>query len=322
MTAMSAPGTTTSTRRLRIACIVPFLDEQRHLGRFLDSIGAQQRPPDELLLVDDGSSDESPELAAEFAKRHEWVRLLRRPRRPPSTDRLADAPELVAFQSALSQVAGPWDVVVKLDADLVLSPDLFGTLERAFLEQSDLGIAGTYLSVLDPETGELQRERCPPQHVRGATKFYRRACFEQIAPLPTMLGWDTIDEIAARRRGWRTASIACPTGDTVHLRPTGAETGQLRAQFRWGRCAYGIGQHPVWVAVSALRRLRARPRVLATAAFLAGWATGLVRRVPRAPPELRAFGRREQIGLLRGLARGSEAIHRVIRFGTEPTSGS
>lgn len=306
---------------LRILCIVPFLDERRHLAQFLESLATQNRFPDELLLVDDGSSDGSPQLADEFAQRHPGVRVMRRPRRSASHDRLADAPELVAFQWALAQVSGPWEVVVKMDADLVLSPDVFATLERAFQERRDLGVAGTYLSVLD-RTGEPRRERCPPHHVRGATKFYRRACYEQIGPLPAVLGWDTIDEIAARRRGWRTINLACPSGDTVHLRPTGGANGQLRAQFRWGKCAYGIGQHPIWVGMSALRRLRDRPPLLASAVFAAGWFAALVGRAPRAPAEVRAFGRREQMDELRALLRRPGAGQYASRFSTKPTAGS
>ena len=308
-------------RTLRMVCIVPFLDEESHLGRFLESIVTQRRRPDRLVLVDDGCSDGSPRLANEFVQRHPWVQLLRRPPRPPRSDRLVDAPELVAFQWGLTQVPDEWDVAVKMDADLVLSSDVFSTLERAFLQRRDLGVAGTYLSVLDPASGELERERCPPHHVRGATKFYRRACYEQIAPISPMLGWDTIDEVAARQRGWSTESIACPSGDTVHLRPTGGEDGRLRAQFRWGTCAYGIGQHPLWVTSSVLRRLRERPRLLASAAFLAGWLTAPLRRVPRASAELRAFGRREQLDTLRTLLRRPSAIQRAIRFGSEPAGG-
>jgi hypothetical protein len=42
---------------MRLAVIVPVLNEERHLGTFLTSIGAQTRQPERLLLVDDGSSD-------------------------------------------------------------------------------------------------------------------------------------------------------------------------------------------------------------------------------------------------------------------------
>lgn len=288
---------------LRIVCIVPFLDEQQHLPRFLDSLAGQERLPDLLVLVDDGSTDASAAIAADFAAPRANVRLLRRAPRSRTRDRLAAAAELRSFQWALSEVREPWDVAVKMDADLELAPDLFDTLERAFLESPALGIAGVYLSVIDPRTGERIRERCPPSHVRGATKFYRRACLGDISPVPTILGWDTIDEIAARKHGWRTGSLDCASGETIHLRPTGSIDGRLRAHYRWGACAYGIGQHPLWVALSATRRLGDRPRLLGSAAFLAGWATALLRRAPRAPADVRAFGRQEQLSDIRHRAR-------------------
>jgi hypothetical protein len=171
----------------------------------------------------------------------------------------------------------------------------------ALRERSDLGIAGVYLSVADPASGAVRRERCPPGHVRGATKFYRRACYDQIAPVPAILGWDTIDELSARSHGWKTASLSCPDGDTVQMRPTGGHDGRLRAQYRWGKCAYAIGQHPLWVVASATRRLSTRPPVVGGATFVWGWLSGFVERRPRAPADVRAFGRGEQLRALRRL---------------------
>jgi glycosyltransferase involved in cell wall biosynthesis len=289
--------------RLRIACIVSFLNEERHLGRFFASMAAQQRFPDQLVLVDDGSNDASPKLAAEFAATRDDVLSLTRPSRPSQRDRLAQAAELRSFLWATTQLDQPWEVLVKMDADLELSADLFATLERAFLEDPALGLAGTYLSLIDEQTGTPTRERCPAQHVRGANKFYRRSCFERISPIAPILGWDTIDEISARMHGWQTMSLSCPQGDTLHLRPTGRVDGRLRAQYRWGICAYGIGQHPAWVLCSAARRVRDRPRLLGSCAFLFGWVSSAMRRLPRATGDVRAYGRREQLAELRCRAR-------------------
>jgi biofilm PGA synthesis N-glycosyltransferase PgaC len=285
--------------RLRIACVVCFLDEQTWLPTLLGSIAAQQRFPDQLVLVDDGSRDGSAQIAEEFAATHERVRVLRRARRTRAGDRLAQASELRSFQWALATLEEPWDVVAKMDADLQLPADLFATLERAFLQRPLLGIAGAHLSVREPHGAAPVRERCPAGHVRGATKFYRRTCLQQISPLPAILGWDTIDELSARARGWQTASVACARGDVVHLRPTGSRDGMLRAQYRWGQCAWGIGQHPLWVLLSAARRIGERPRASGPAAFLAGWATAAFHRRPRARPELRARVRREELLELR-----------------------
>src|SRR5690242_19983601 len=106
---------------MRILCIVPFQNEELHLDSFLASLAAQQRAPDQTLLVDDGSSDRSPRIAAGFAGRRRGVGLLRRPWRAGTRDRLVGAPELAEFQWAIEQAADDWELVVKLDADLVLS---------------------------------------------------------------------------------------------------------------------------------------------------------------------------------------------------------
>ena len=300
---MPTPPSLAADSALRMVCVVPFLNEELHLRAFLNSLELQERFPDVLVLVDDGSTDASSTIAAEFASRRPNIRLLRGNPQPAARDRRADAPGLHLFRWGLSEVRGHWDVAVKMDADLELGPDLFATLERAFLTTPDLGIAGARLSVVDPSTGVRVRERCASHHVRGATKFYRRACLTEISPIPPILGWDTIDEIAARRHGWLTGSFACSGGHTVCRRPPGDRDGRLRGHYRWGICAYGIGQHPLWVALSAARRLGDRPHLLGSVVFLAGWVAGAVRRRPRAASEVRAFGRREQLFIIRSVMR-------------------
>lgn len=284
-----------------LAVIVPFLNEEAYLGVLLGSLVAQTRPPDELLLVDDGSSDRSGELAGAFAAEHPWARALRRPPRPPERDRLAAAHELAAFNWGVEQLELDWEVVAKLDADLRLSPDLFAELERHLEQDPGLGIAGAYLSVEEPD-GEPVRERCPADHVRGATKFYRRACYEQVIPLPQSLGWDTVDEVKARMHGWRTRSFAMPAGDPVHLRPTASYNGAMRGFRRAGIGTYAYGAHPVWMIGSGLRRIAQRPPVIGMLNYFAGWIQAAVRRVPRADPEVRRFVHREQLSRLRRLA--------------------
>jgi CDP-glycerol glycerophosphotransferase len=67
---------------VRMVVVVPFLNEAEQLPAVLASLERQKCVPDQLLLVDDGSSDSSPEIAAEFARTHAYATLLRRPVRP------------------------------------------------------------------------------------------------------------------------------------------------------------------------------------------------------------------------------------------------
>jgi glycosyltransferase involved in cell wall biosynthesis len=285
-----------------VLVVVPFLDEEEYLPHLLASLAAQERPPDRLVLVDDGSSDASPEQAAAFAASHPWAMLLRRPRRPPERDRMVSAHELRAFQWALDRVDEPWDVAGKLDADLRPPPDLVAELVRRFGEDPLLGIAGTRLREEDG-----RRQRCPDGHVEGATSFYRRECWESIAPLPPILGWDTIDEVRARMRGWHTETFDIPGGDTVHLRPMGSHDGLLRGYRRAGLAAYAYGAHPAHVMAGTLARMRGRPRVLGGLHYLAGWTLAAIRRAPRAEPDLRRQVRRENVARLRSVRLGGSA---------------
>lgn len=273
---------------MRLAVIACFLNEEVYLPTFLESVARQTRQPERLVLVDDGSTDGSLRLAEEFAASREHVRALSRPQRPPERDRLAAAAELEAFCWAIEQLDFPWQVVAKLDADLSLSPDLFAELESRLEADPRLGIAGAIQRLRLPD-GRLVHERCPANHVRGSTKFYRRACFEEVYPLAFRLGWDTADEVRARMGGWTTQSFSMPSGDPIHLRATSTRDGALRGYRRNGMASYAYGAPLWWVLLGAIGRLRDRPRIVGGLSLLQGWLTALLRRYPRADARQRAF---------------------------------
>lgn len=279
--------------------VVVFLDEERLLPEFLASMERQRRVPDRLVLVDDGSTDRSGDIARAFAARHAYAEMLPRPPRPPERDRLAGGQEFAAFLWAVDRLAGdPYDVIVKMDADLRLRPDHVATVMSELAGDPRLGIAGAYLAV--EAAGGVRRERSPADHVRGPNKFYRRACLEQIRPLPILAGWEAIDEVKAHALGWRTASVAIPGGDSIHLRPTGAHGGRLRGYRRMGSNAWAYGAHPLAVLLGGVSRARDRPRVLAGVSYLAGWAAAGLARRPRAPAAVRRAMRSEQLRRMRG----------------------
>jgi glycosyltransferase involved in cell wall biosynthesis len=281
-----------------LVVIVPFLDEARHLPRSLRSIATQTRQPDLLILVDDGSVDGSAEIARAFAGSHAWVRLLRRPARARTRDRLAAASEWSAFIWALEEAPSHWSVAAKVDADIDFPPCAFSVLERLLSENPRLGLAGTYLREAG-SGGNLRRLRIGPGHVHGATKFYKRECWDQISPIPAMLGWDSIDEIRARMCGWDTRSFELPGGDPIHLRPRASQDGFLRGQRRLGTCSWVIGEHPVAILATGVRLMVTGRAIRPGLNYLAGWALGFLRRTPRAETDMRAHVRAAQLARAR-----------------------
>jgi glycosyltransferase involved in cell wall biosynthesis len=62
-----------------VSVVIIFLNEERFLRAAIESVLAQDYPHWELLLVDDGSTDASPDIARAFASEHSRIRCLAHP---------------------------------------------------------------------------------------------------------------------------------------------------------------------------------------------------------------------------------------------------
>ena len=270
----------------RLLVISPVRNEAAHLERLVSAVAAQTRRPDRWLIVDDGSTDRTAQLARAAADRWPFCEALSA---PPvvgavgADERLGAAAEWRAFRWAL-QRAPAYDVLSKLDGDVVPDPDWFARLLAELDADPALGIAGGTL--LEGE----RPLRVPSDHVPGAIKVYRRACLEDIGLPEATLGWDTVDEIRARAAGWTVRSFTAPTAR--HLRPCGAGGRALAGRARYGRVAWMLHQPWWWALLRSAKLALAAPPVMAGPAFLYGYAAAAARRVPRIEdPAVRAEGR-------------------------------
>lgn len=277
----------------RLLLITPAHNEAAHLERTILSVAAQTRPPDLWLVVDDGSSDETPEILERYAGAVPFLTAMPAPPQEdePGDDRLAQAAEARAFNVALATAAvHTFTHIGKLDADIELPPDYFGRLLERFTATPALGIAGGGL--LERGRRGWTEAKVPDYHVRGALKLYRRDCFEAIGGVEERLGWDTIDETYARMRGYETRSFA--DIQAKHHRPVGSANGQLRGRARHGLCAYILRYGFIWTLARSLKVATSKPYALSGMAFLYGYMRGLIRMEPKVEDDsFKRFVRRE-----------------------------
>lgn len=286
----------------RLLVISPVHNEAAHLELVAAAIERQTRPPDLWVLVEDNSTDGTPEILRRLAERIEFVRVMSTAELAPAAesspavpvkDRLAAAAAPRTFNLGLNGV--DWKSfthIAKLDGDIELAPDYFELLLGKFARDPSLGLAGGVLRERDGKGGWSPPQAANDYHVRGALKCYTRECLQAIGGIQERLGWDTIDEIYARMRGYRTRVF----GELIalHHRPWGSADGTLRGRARHGTCAYIVHFTLPWVALRAFKVARSRPRGLSGVAFLYGFLDSATRRVPRVEdPEFRAFARRE-----------------------------
>lgn len=64
-----------------IACVIPVRNDGDRLRRALMSVCTQQSPPDEVLVLDDFSDDDTPEVCERYAANYPFVRFVRYPRK-------------------------------------------------------------------------------------------------------------------------------------------------------------------------------------------------------------------------------------------------
>jgi len=223
------------SRPYRYAVVSPAKDEEVHAAKTIESVATQSVLPVRWVIVDDGSRDRTPEIAQEYAQQHPWI-AVRRIQRDPVRN---PGPAVVAaFNAGLTGLDGvDYDYLVKLDLDLVLPPDYFEKLLSRFERDRKLGIAsGVYLEFWN---GKWEAVHMPAYHAAGCSKVMRRECFEAIGGYCPDIGWDSIDEIRARARGWNTGHFA--DLQFQHLRQEGRGVGLLRNWKKNGVAYYLMG---------------------------------------------------------------------------------
>jgi glycosyltransferase involved in cell wall biosynthesis len=256
--------------------VTPVRDEARHNGRTFESILAQTLRPVQWVIVDDGSTDGTGELADRFAAEHSWIKAVHRRDRGY---RAAGGGVVEAFAAGYAVVSDDWDFVVKLDGDLSFDGDYFERCLAEFESNPRLGIGGGTVCRVEDGRVRIDSRGDPPFHVRGATKIYRRACWMRIAPLVAAPGWDTIDEVKANQQGWVTRTF----GDLrlIQHKPTGAADGRWRDAFKNGCANYQAGYHPLFMLAKCVRRAPRRPFLVESSALAAGFCSGYLKRLPQ-----------------------------------------
>lgn len=281
----------------RVCIVTPVFNDAEMLAVTGASMAAQRRPPERWVIVDDGSTDATPQVADRLARDLRFATVIHRPPRERA-DGLAEASEVLAFEAGRRLIGDDFDVLGKLDGDLEFPPDYIARLLAELDADPRLGIVGG--QCYECRNGRLVLDPVPAEHVRGATKFWTRECWEAIGGIVDRLGWDTADEVRARRAGFATRSLAGL--GLVHLRPMGARGGMLRGMARVGTCAHAVGCSFSFALVrSAKYGWIKRPRVLAGLAFAWGFTRALVTRRPRIldAEEVRWVRRRQRHRLAR-----------------------
>jgi biofilm PGA synthesis N-glycosyltransferase PgaC len=291
--------------------ITPARNEEAFIEKTIDSMIHQTLPPVKWVIVDDGSTDKTPEIISRYLPQYPWIEMVQMPQR---RDRHFAA-KVHSFNAGYERVKGlPYEIIGNMDGDISFDKDFLAFLIDRFAEDPTLGVAGTVFREegYNSETDSFEGQK----HVSGQCQLFRRKCFEEIGGyIPHKAGGiDWMAVTTARMMGWKTKSFR--EKSFFHHRHLGtAERGVLASSFSYGEKDYYLGNHPVWELFRVTYQITKRPYVLTGLALGLGYCWALIRRTARpVSRELMAFHRREQMVKLKAILKSLVKFRRVDNF--------
>ncbi|PZX13454.1 glycosyl transferase family 2 [Palleronia aestuarii] len=308
-------------RGRRYALVTPCRNEAEYMRRTLDSVAGQTERPAHWVIVDDGSTDATPAILADYAARHDWIEVVQKPDRG---HRAVGPGVIEAFYAGLDHVdLAAVDYICKLDLDLDLPDGYFAGLMDRMEDDPRIGTSSgkpyfrqgarpeqrTQGGLID--VSGMISEKCGDEMSVGMTKFYRVACFQEIGGFVREVMWDAIDCHKARQMGWIACSWDAPELRFEHLRPMGSsQSGVLTGRMRHGFGQYYMGSDFAFFTASCLFRMGHPPFVIGGLASWWGYVRAWIRGAEQhEDAELLAFVRAYQRRALRvGKARATAEI--------------
>lgn len=279
MSTTSTPEPHATTPSRRYCLITPCRNEAKFIRKTLETTTAQTVPPARWVIVDDGSTDETPQILAEFAERFDYIQVVKRQDRGA---RAVGPGVIEAFYEGLSTIdLEDYDYVCKYDGDLEMPLRYFETVMEHMEADPYLGNLSGKLFERMPD-GTLFEEPMGDENAVGPVKFYRVQCFRDIGGFVREVAWDGIDGHVCRARGWIARSMDGNHLRIIHLRPMGSSQQNIWiGRIRWGRGKYFMGSRWYYVAAASAYRAMQRPWVVGGVGIAYGYAKAAATRHER-----------------------------------------
>ena len=244
--------------------VIPTYNEEKFISLTLQSLVEQTVLPTKIVVVNDGSTDKTEEIVQSFVIEYPFISLVNK-----SSDaiHLPGSKVIQAFQKGLETLDENFDIIAKLDADLIFPKNYFETIIKHFQSDEKIGMVGGFCYI-EKDGDWILENLTDKDHIRGALKSYRKETSRQIGGLRPQMGWDTVDELLCKYYGWKV--ITDESLQVKHLKPTGASYDKT-ARYKQGEAFYTLG-YGFWItAIASLKLAMRKGKLLLFLDYLKGF---------------------------------------------------
>lgn len=226
--------------------VIPAHNEATLINLTLQSLVSQTVLPKKIVVVNDNSTDDTEEVVNAFAKAHPYISLVNK---QSTAVHLPGSKVIQAFNTGFETLDEEYDVIMKIDADLIFPNNYLETLTRHFKSDPEIGMVGGFCYI-EKDGKWILENLTDKDHIRGALKAYRKETFKQIGGLKSQMGWDTVDELLCKYHNWKVITDA--SLQVKHLKPTGANYNKT-ARYKQGEAFYTLGYGFLITAIASAK---------------------------------------------------------------------
>ena len=268
--------------------VTPSKNEDGNLPDLIESVVAQTVRPVVWVIVDDGSTDGTPEIIEDATNTHDWIKSARLDNSARDLGLHLAGVMKEGFDRAISYCRKngfEYSYLGNLDGDLTLPVTFYENLMREFEKDAELGIVsgGTKHLIGD----RVQYANISINEPSGGHMLIRRRCFKECGGIPQSYSMDSVLKAKARLRGWKTRRFE--DNVATEMRDVNAADGYWKGFVYKGKSSYYLNINPVHVIARVVMYSFRKPYYIGIA-YLGGYLGSFVRGKERTTdPEIRSY---------------------------------
>ena len=239
---------------MKATVAIPCYNGARYIGPVIESVLAQSHIPDEVLVIDDGSTDASAEIVGQYP-----VKLIRH----------AVNCGLATARNTAIQHAGS-EILAFIDADAIADPQWLATLLQGYTTAAVSGVGGQGIEAnihtaadrwrqVHARQGHGIRPRSKVDFLSGLNMSFRREALSAVGGFRTVLRTNAEDmDMGYRLNDGGFTLVYMPNARVYHQRQDTVES-LRRTMYNWYYWAFVVkranGRNPWSLAVGTLRRV-------------------------------------------------------------------
>ncbi|TGC11565.1 glycosyltransferase [Methanolobus halotolerans] len=263
--------------------VTPCKNEEESLPKLAESIVGQEITPLLWVIVNDGSTDRTPEILRDLGSRYPWIQTITLSEKPRDLGVHVSHVYRTGFDAAIKHCEGnsiDYHYVASVDADIILDIDYFSCLIKEFEVDPKLGIcSGQIGNIINGNIIWTNDKKNLPS---GGARIWNRKCFEDTGGYLLTCSPDSVSNVKAKLKGWKTRNFA--TTKAVSTRPYSSAQGQWKGYRRLGSNNYFIGYSAIHVCLKGIKLLYSKNGYFKHGvgiAYVAGYFHDLILKKPR-----------------------------------------